>query len=265
MAQIATITKYGIPVFERSDVGSPTVGVTLDDGTVGYLNLVRYPNRDLPAMCFEIAGERYGTKRSIYRIIDDWEDNNNNEYYIPSSSGRAMTVSAAALVADSDYGLRCDGPARLFSMPGDGLPYYPQRGDTFEFHVCPRMFRDEPAFWRMNFGARRYDARDVYRVEMESEPTAGSDISLEKRSSGSNVIIRATGDNNGANLDTTYRVVVDWGFNQIMLNVYEPNGAAASPNLPLSFVDGEYDSGGISWETNGYMVADFDRCRTLPQ
>lgn len=264
MAQIATITKYDIPVFEASDVSPPRIGVDVG-GQTGYLNLGPYPDRDVPCIACNINGDLYATKNSIHKIIDDWEDNDNNEYYIPSSSGGETTNTSSSLVAGSTYGLFCNGPVQLFSQPGDGLPYYPRRGDQFEFYVEATDFRDTPAFWRMNFASQGYNTDNLYRVEMESEPTAGSDISFEKRSGGSNAIIRATGDENGANLNTTYRVVVDWGHDEMTLRVYEPDGTLASSNLPLSFVDGAYDGGGISWEANGYMACRFDRCRTLPE
>lgn len=265
MAQIGTITKYDIPVFERSDVQEPALSVYAN-GQWGRVNLVPYPQRDKPAICCEINGERYGSSTSIYRIIDDFEDNNNSEYYIPSSSGNDAVLAGASLVSGSTYGLYLDGPRRLFSQPGDGLPYYPQAGDVFEFYVRGVEFRNTPAFFRMNFGSQGYNTDNLYRVEWESNPTDGSDLSLEKRSGGSNVIIRATGNENGLDLDTTYRIVVDWrsgGGSTLTMHAERLDGTVDAG--PLSFDDTEYGSGGISWEANGYMGVQFDRCRTLPQ
>lgn len=265
MAQIGEITKYGIPVFERSNVQEPTLSVRVN-GQWGRVNLVPYPNRDKPAICCKIGNDLYGSSTSVHQIIDDWEDNNNNEYYIPASSGNDSTPTSASLVSGSTRGLYLDGPRVLHSQLGDGLPYYPRAGDVFEFYVRPVEFRNTPAFFRMNFGKQGYGTANLYRIEWESEPTAGSDLSFEKRSGGSNVIVRAEGDNNGINLNTTYRIVVNWrsgGGSTLTMHAERLDGSIDAG--PLSFNDTEYNSGGIGWEVNGYMAAQFDRCRTLPQ
>lgn len=265
MAQIGTITKYGIPVFEAGDVQEPALDVDVN-GQRGRVNLVPYPQRDIPAICCEADGERYGSSTSVHKIIDNWEDGDNNEYYIPRSSGHDSTPTWASLVSGSDRGLLLDGDRRLFSMPGSGLPYYPQAGDAFEFYIRPIEFRDEPAFFRMNFGLQACNTENLYRIEWESDPTPGADLSLEKRKNGTNVIIRAEGDETGVELNTTYRIVCDWrsgGGSSISMHAERLNGSLVSG--PLSFNDTEWSSGGVGWETNGYMAMYFDRCRTLPQ
>lgn len=269
MPQIGNITKYNIPVFERSDVQEPAFSVYVN-GQWGRVNLVPYPQRDKPAICCEIDGDRYGSSVSINKIIDGFEDGDNAEYYIPSSSGNEYTSVGRDLTSGSDRGLVVDGPVDMRSMPGDGLPYYPVQGDTFEFYVRPIDFEDTPAFWRMNFGTQGYGTNNLYRVEWESEPTPGSDLSFEKRAGGTNVIRRASADDVGCRTGRTYRIEVNWGSdgsNTMTCAAYDMSGDQVSPadGSKLTFSDAEYTNGGIHWEANGYMVAAFDTCRTLPQ
>ncbi len=203
-------------------------------------------------------------------MIDDFEDSDLSEYYSPSSSGSASITSDPdyLLTSNSDHALLMDGDQDLRSMPGDGLPYYPQRGDIFEFYIRPTDFYNTPAFFRMNFGCQGYGTNNLYRIEWESNPTPGSDLSFEKRKYGDNVIIRAPADGAGCRLDQTYRILVDWASSGNLLAVaaYDMSGDIVAPadGTPLTFDDDEYVSGGIQWESNGYFGGVIDTCRTLP-
>lgn len=264
MSKFATITKYNIPVFEPGDVNPPRIGVDVN-GRRGYLNLVDYPYRDNPSICVDLGGNRYGTARDIFEIIDNFEDNNMNEYLVEQTSGAsfAEVVPGASLVSGSTLGLRLHGRKRALSLPGDGLPYYPTRGDTFEFYVRAVNFKDTPAFFRFDFGVQHYDTSDIYRLEWESEPTNKADLSLEKRENHNNVLIDESPNGTGMNLNKTYRFEINWGYNDITVQPFEMNGNPVFD--PLLITDGEWDSGGIGWECQTYMVAEFDYCRTLPE
>jgi hypothetical protein len=218
---------------------------------------------------------RNGSKTKIwpsYQEIDYFEDGNLNEYVIPGSTGTASLWSNGFpndVSGGEQTALKLDQYVRMFSLEGDGLDNYPGWGISWEFYFRPVTFYNTPAFLRCNFMALDgYDTSDCYRLEWESDPTSGSDMSLEKRAGGSNVIQNHAGDGVGVDTQTTYRCVVhmveesgnaghiiaEWWNHETNTKINE-----------LRIDDGSQHYGpAIGFETNGYMEAGFDVARILP-
>lgn len=200
-----------------------------------------------------------------HKEIDYFEDGNLGEYS-HSFSGSAVVQSGNLGPTSGSQRLKLDQQRRLISLSGDGLPNYPSWGETWEFYFRPLSFYNTPAFLRCDFmDLRSYSTNNCYRLEWESNPTSGSDWSLEKRSGGSNVIIEATEDNLGVDVGTTYRCVVDmdWSSGTIQADWYDYD--ASSHLRSLTLTDSNQLTGpAIGWETNGYMECAFDTGRILP-
>lgn len=75
----------------------------------------------------------------------------------------------SGVVHDGSYALRVEsyngGTDYLWSMPGDGLPYYPRPGDSFQFYVQPNAtndyHREELLFAKQAAGSMKYPSYGV--------------------------------------------------------------------------------------------------------
>lgn len=220
-------------------------------------------NADTPIEINTAQGWK-GINTAGYQTIDDFEDNDLAEYTIPSSSGTA-SVESGSLGTNGNYKLQLDQYVRLFSMDGDGLPNYPEWDHSWEFYFRPTAFHDTPAFLRFNFMNQDYSTNDCYRLEWESNPTSGSDWSLEKRSGGSNVIREATGDDIGVDTGVTYRCEVHWSWSDGTITAEWWNHDTNTQIHTLTLTDSSTMGGSaISFETNAYMSCEFDTIRELP-
>lgn len=209
-----------------------------------------------------------GSEKKIWpahKEIDYFEDGNLSEYTI-DRSGTSVVQSGNLGPTSGSNRLKLDQQRRLFSLSGDGLPNYPAWNNTWEFYFRPLTFYNTPAFLRCNFmDLGGYSTNNCYRLEWESNPTSGSDWSLEKRSGGNNVIIEATGDNVGVDTGVTYKCVVDmtWNTGEIYAEWWDYTNNTLLRTLTLTDTN-QLTGPAIGWETNGYMECAFDTARILP-
>lgn len=205
-----------------------------------------------------------------FKEIDYFEDGGLGEY-TAAFSGTSTTQSGNLGPTSGGSRLLLDEQRRIISVEGDGLPNYPDWGLQWEFYFRPLQFYNTPAFLRCNFmGMNSYGTDRTYRLEWESDPTSGSDWSLEKRSGGSVVLAEATADGLGVKVGTVYRCLID------MTDTSSPNSIHAewwnhSSNTKLRELDlVDNDGSGIiagksiGFETNGFMKCGFDTARILP-
>ncbi|WP_330630651.1 hypothetical protein [Halocatena halophila] len=197
--------------------------------------------------------------------IDYFGDGNMNEYWENSTSGHANVISGSIGPSGSSSHLEIDN-RRVISKDGDGLPNYPHWGDTWEFYFKPTNFRNTPGIFRCNFHNNHYNTDDLYRIEWESDPTSGSDMSLEKRLNGSNVKIQATGDGLGIKTGITYRVTVEMRQSDytIIVNWYDYDNNNHLRQLSLSDSSNPISGSAVSFFTNAYVVCQIGSVRILP-
>lgn len=62
-------------------------------------------------------------------VLDDFEDNDLSEWTFDGGGSNISIVTSP--VWDGSYGVEFADPADMFSRQGDGLPNYPEKGDTF--------------------------------------------------------------------------------------------------------------------------------------
>lgn len=100
-------------------------------------------------------------------VIEDWERANplaawsGDTGLVSIQSGISCEGSNAAVIEAGDQSIFPE----LLSFPGDGLPYYPQVGDTFEFYVRSSVVSGaENVMQRHAFGVE--DANNYYQVQL---------------------------------------------------------------------------------------------------
>lgn len=87
-------------------------------------------------MKYTVKNNRYVVRSNKYvseTMVDGFEDNDLSEY---SNTGGFSTISARS--SEGTYCLRADGGSgnkSTISRSGDGLDYYPERGDTIKFDI----------------------------------------------------------------------------------------------------------------------------------
>lgn len=176
-------------------------------------------------------------------IIDSLEDQSLSEYD-DVDKGKFSVVNSPT--AHENYALRCaSNGASIKSLPGDGLNYYPQRGDKFKLHIRLGTEYSGAEMW---FGAQNYDTTGPgYSVGMRHRASS-TDSTAER-----GVFLQTyggTGVNKTATFstqaDTYYTVEVRWGFPTISASVYHDGDFIESIQLD----DSQWDSGGVGFDTS---------------
>lgn len=176
-------------------------------------------------------------------IVDDFEDNDLVEY----SNTTNFTTTTTAI--EGSYSGQNDGTTtndeQIYSMPGDGLPNYPSRGDTFEFKIADIGGLFAGMSFGLETGAVAVGDSTGYAARINERDT---EIQLN----------RANGDGTSTNLataaytDTTdpYRgeVVYPATGNAIQYTLYNANGTELAS---VSAIDDTYSGGGIGWSRGG--------------
>lgn len=93
-------------------------------------------------------------------IIDDFERGNVTPYTNRSDTGAHSVNTAAA--RSGTYGYEAQGEDAIWSVPGSGLPHYPEDGETFEYYA---NIRSHEQIW-LFFGGTADADRDRYQVEL---------------------------------------------------------------------------------------------------
>lgn len=175
-------------------------------------------------------------------LVDDFEDGDISEYQYDTGSFSVQNT----VVKEGSLALRIDNGTNqhISSFPGDGLPYYPEAGDTFRWWGRTSVSEH----WiLLYFGSQKGtggpdDRPDGYATFLNF---ANSEFILRKRESNTNYKLASTPFN--YSLDTWYDVEIQWGTDgTIVLRLLDSNGNELAS---VSATDTTFTSGGITWQT----------------
>jgi hypothetical protein len=173
-------------------------------------------------------------------LIDSYEDQNLNEYPYPANfeiSGARSSVGDYSLYTTSDT-------TTTYSMPGDGLPYYPTRGDTIKVDINID-YRSGVTY----FGFGHADRNNGYAIRLWSERDEFAII--DRRDQTEYVLVET---NKYIPSDSWDTVVIDWHSNGIN---------ASYRTTTISTGDTSRDSGGFWFRsTTGSCWWDHIRAET---
>jgi hypothetical protein len=183
------------------------------------------------------------------QIIDDFNDNNLSEYrYV---RGDSETTSDSFEGQYAYWRNDTIGNGSTQSYQGDGLNYYPKRGDVIEFYGkatnVGNYYDTELTVGLQNPGSN--DTEDCYSFLIN---LSDDNITIGKWSGGNNSTLNSK--NVSLSLDTWYRHVVYWKGNGDL--VYEVRDSSTNNLIKsVSATDSEYDEGGLGLRstTGGYL------------
>lgn len=270
MAQLGTIKLNGIeiPYFEVEDVSNPWLRVAEGD-TKGALHLVPRAEADYPKLTFQhpVSGDLYAPNSSVYPIIDDFERGNLDPYFENLNAPDFFTETGTRW--EGTYGLRANNGGSIYSLPGDGLRYYPTRGDAFEFYFRVYTNRDTNYTnkFRFEYGVQSAAVDNLYRLDMETEYEANSaTLTFEKRVNGSNNVLHRGLIDPLPEFDTWERVRVQWDQDDTHHISWENrHGSIVKDSFSvLDTLSGDFADGGIGIFTNNGVDVGFDYIHTIP-
>jgi len=164
-------------------------------------------------------------------VVDDFEDNNLNEW-----SNTANVAITATSVLEGQHSLQITSSvssagSRPFSLQGDGLESYPQKGDKFSCFLFEGSGPDSviPAF---SFGvADNTNGIDGYEI-FHQPAIDPSEIGIRRLDDGTATVLDNP-DVSGLSTDQTYEFEIQWHDgsgaepdNTIELTIYETNESA---------------------------------------
>lgn len=173
-------------------------------------------------------------------LIDDFNDGDLVEYTdVSSGDGYVKLITSPTYEGSHAIEAGADADrARLASMPGDGLSYYPDPGDSWTYHVQHTSTGD--AFARFHFGvqAATSDTDDSYVIEIGS-----SGLRIRKWSAGSfnNLASASASYSTGV----WYTIQVDWATDGTITATFEEDDGTQIATT--SATDTDYTDGGVAW------------------
>lgn len=179
-------------------------------------------------------------------VIDDFEDNNIDEY----ANDTAEFSTSTSASQSGTYGLvgspsTEDRPFHIVST--SGLNAYPSSGDTFQFYINLQQEDQQGIF---AFGVQsEAEFTGQYEVRLNNGDPAngpGEGVYLIKRNGGTTLL---ASDSFSPSSSTWYRVEVDWGTGgTIGVDVYD----GGTQEVSISGSDSSYTSGGIAFGAFDY-------------
>jgi hypothetical protein len=227
----------------------------------GQFDPVAGPKQVLPRMAYVInLNYVYNENRERWEpkkkgdIIDSFEDGDVAEY--EQDPAQFTVTKAAGLTSERGVEGRGDVGGRsrtIVSLPGNGLPRYPQRGDTFEgfFRVTSGPEPNPIIYW----GAQQV-AHLPAGYQLDFRYATNTALLRRRDFPGGNATALATGSIQLPQ-DTVFFLEVDWGEPDITARIGRQNDP---PALTLTASDSTFDTGGFALETN-----DRDRSTTIAQ
>ena len=178
--------------------------------------------------------------------LDNFEDNDLSEY--STVSGSASTVSSSDQSANPKHGeymldINGDGSNSGVIRSTSGLPYYPERGETFEYWLYSDSSGSTGQESGLSFGVQN----SSYRYESEILYDYGSYGIVVEQIQNNSVVDQSISDAITFNQDEWHRFKIDWGSQDINVSVYDSSETFLG-NTTLS--NTAYDSGGIEWEAS---------------
>jgi hypothetical protein len=178
-------------------------------------------------------------------IVDNFEDNNLNEYTETVNSGVFQTQSG--VVDNGEYALEKSSTSSGSNpeiISTSGLDNYPEQGDTIRYSV--RFESSSVAFPGFLFGVQ--DGSNYYYVDTDSD----SDIRIRKSTSSGGSILASSTGSFGAG--TWHDVVIDWQTDGTIT-------ATINGNTSVTATDTTFTTGGIGFRGDDENVEYFDHVR----
>lgn len=266
MGQIGTIRvdtqnngTVSVPVFDTGDSGSSIyefVRVQTGSGT-GFIPVEDTSNATYPYL--RVQSQSHGTVAMTDRnsatpdgIVDDFEDSDLSEY--PFNQGNDWSVVDGGLIDGSNHHIQRTGTSsgqsgpQIHSVPGDGLPRYPVKGNTIEYY-----FQDKTGSQaEFRFGI----------LNSNEENPGGYELEHGNKNNNFTMIFRDGNGNSSKlfsnsltwNQNHTYRVEIEWG-DTITATAFDHDGDGSkvvTDSTPeKTDLDAHNKNGGISFSDNG--------------
>lgn len=233
------------------EVGDPSVmdyvpiEVYTQNNGWGAFNLVDPAEADTPFEVYTAAGWK-GIKKKIYTLIDSMEDGDMAEYTDNNNVFNAQTETFAehgSYVAHFSAGSGSN--SACVSLEGNGLNYYPSRGDKMTQMV--RLGADVNGAG-IQFGAQedRNTFPQGYRATVNHTNDGAIKIVHQDppgTSGGTYTVASSTIDTTGL-ADSNLEFVVEWGSPTITATLYDSAGSQVGQ---ASGDDSDFDSGGFGF------------------
>lgn len=177
--------------------------------------------------------------RIHYTVIENFETGDISEY-----SGNTGSYSVNSGGIDGSYYLQTNSNNTVIkSLPGDGLPYYPSRGDIFEWWAYENGNGNAVETW---FGAQDYSGTGGGYNAAVVTSTGGETQMRLGTYGGVGDDVTSPRTINGAEKEWL-RCRLEWADPKLKFKVYDRDG-----NLygEISGEDTQFDSGGIGFDTS---------------
>ena len=206
-----------------------------------------------------VSGTGIGSSATV---IDDFERGDLSPYIQYGNQNAGITTSPTY---EGTYAIAMAG-SPLVSYPGDGLPYYPVRGDVIEYYTWLSSGTDMSV--EIDFCVQDHGDNNEYWYEASLKnfdlPTPGS-VHIGKRK-GDNFDIGPIRSGDPLPSDTWLRCRIEIGDPTIAVTGYYPDGSGGwTAEATVSMDDTEWSSGGVGWhtsqsgQTGGDIYADLAR------
>lgn len=185
-------------------------------------------------------------------IVDDFENSDLSEY--PFNQGNDWSVVDGGLIDGSNHHIQRTGTSsgqsgpQIHSVPGDGLPRYPVKGNTIEYY-----FQDKTGSQaEFRFGT----------LNSNEESSGGYELEHGNKNNNFTMIFIDGNDNFSTlfsnsltwNQNHTYRVEIEWG-DTITATAFDHDGDGSevvTDSTPdKTDLDAHNKNGGISFSDNG--------------
>jgi len=241
-------------------------GVELRSGTdVTTVELADYSGTSFGGTVIEMWYDDIGvTTGDIATTLADFENYDPNDWSRIDAPWDVTTAANAAIAGETS--LHGDGPGAgtggLFvSMPGTGLPDYPDIGDAVRLDF--RLETDGTDYLRFNLGCQDTGFDDQYQVLLK----ASGEIEV-RVDTGTSTVLGSGTVTGGLAIGTTYRLHLHWRDNGIFeVIVYDRDAAIDNGVQRLHFTtdaDRSYDGGGVGFYVPSSSVVTVDTLERIP-
>lgn len=198
-------------------------------------------------------GLAQGAAESTITVVDDYERGDLVPYTELTAGTYSVTNSSSA-PEGSWYIQTSSNNEWISSLPGDGLPYYPTRGDIIEWNMF--VGGSETGF-ELDYNLTTYDPNDSgFAASLRRRPEGSTDGSGNDNSGLRMYIDPRSAQENGTDEfrisdygGAWYPCRLENGAVDMTFRVYEPgNRDNELGNVTLS--DDRWDGGGIGWDTS---------------
>ena len=198
-------------------------------------------------------------------VIDDLERGDLSPYIQYGNQNAGITTSPTY---EGTYAIAMVGNDNaLVSYPGDGLPYYPVRGDVIEYYTWLSSGNDVGV--EIDFCVQDHGYRNEYWYEASLKnfdpSTNPGSVHIGKRK-GNSWDIGPIRSGDPLPSDTWLRCRIEIGDPTIAVTGYYPDGSGGwTAEATVSMDDTEWSSGGVGWhtsqsgQTGGDIYADLAR------